>query len=412
VLQKILNQYPALSFVLYRRYWFASLASVGGWQISALAMGWLVFERSASPLDLGILGAAMATPAIFFTVAGGVIADRYEKRLILIITTSLNALLLFLLALLVYTELVTVWHIWLIAGAISFVSGVDWPTRQTFFPHLIERSALLSAVALNSVLWQVTRMVLPALGGILIAVSGPTLVFNLAAVGYVVMLTVIFNMKLTLPGQASASAWQQTLEGISYIASHKFFRNLIVLSYATMLFLSSYMQQMPAFAKLLDAGPEGFGILMSVTGIGSIVGTALSGAITAKDRFGLIMLGGALSATVLLAGFALATTLPSYTLALVFSLLAAIGTSVFLILSTTAIQAEVPEDLRGRVMGIHGITYSLMPMGALLTGALAPHYTSPGALLISLLIYLVILSIITLRSPNLRRMAAPTGHTP
>lgn len=408
---KILNQYPALSHTLYRRYWFASLASVGGWQISALAMGWLVFELSASTLDLGILGAAMATPAIFFTIAGGVIADRYEKRLILIITTTLNASLLFLLALLVYTNLVTVWHIWLIAAAISFVSGVDWPTRQTFFPHLIDRSALLSAVALNSVLWQVTRMVLPALGGVLLALSGPTLVFSLAAIGYVVMLTVIFNMKLNLPGRATESAWQQTLEGIRYIASHKFFRNLIILSYATMLFLSAYMQQMPAFAKLLNAGPEEFGILMSATGVGSILGTVISGAITTKDRFGLIMLGGALSATILLAGFALATTLPIYTLALVFSLLAAIGTSIFLILSTTAIQAEVPEDLRGRVMGIHGITYSLMPMGALITGALAPYYTLPGALLISLAIYLMLLGIISLRSPSLRRLASPMGHS-
>lgn len=406
---KLLGHYPALSYPLYRRYWLASLASVGGWQISAIAMGWLVYELSGSTIDLGILGAATAVPAILFTVAGGVIADRYDKRFILLVTTALNAALLFLLALLVFADTITVWHVWIIAAAISVVSGVDWPTRQTFFPHLIDRSALLSAVALNSVLWQVTRMVLPALGGVLIAFYGPTVVFNLAALGYFIMLLVIIGMKLKLPGQVSVSAWAQTVEGIHYIFVHPFFRDLILLSYATMLFLSSYMQQMPAFAKLLNAGPEGFGILMSATGLGSIFGTIIAGTIKAGNRYGTVMLGGALIAVVFLAGFALATTLPSYSLALLFSLLAATATSIFLILSTTALQSEVPDALRGRVMGIHGITYSLMPMGALLTGVLATTYTSPGALLISLVIYLAILAIMALKGPSLRKLTRPLG---
>lgn len=404
---RVTQHYPALGFSLYRRFWFASLASVGGWQISAIAMGWLVFELSASELDLGILGAATAIPAILFTVVGGVIADRHEKKRILVITTSLNAILLLLLAALVYSDLVTVWQVWLIAAAISFVSAVDWPTRQTFFPHLIDRSALLSAVALNSVLWQATRMILPGIGGILLAVYDSTIVFLLGGLGYLVMLVVIARMPLDLPGQRAASALHQTKEGFRYILEHHFFRDLILLSYATMFFLSSYMQLMPAFAKLLETGPQGFGLLMSATGFGSILGTVISGAIRAGRFYGWIMLGGALVAVVFLAFFALAVTLPSYAMAIVFALLAATATSIFLILSTTAIQAEVPEELRGRVMGIHGITYSLMPMGALFTGALAGAYGSPGALTISLAVFLVILFAIGLRAPNLRRLTAP-----
>ena len=156
----IVRRFPALGYPMYRRYWLASLASVGGWQISAVAMGWLVFELTASPVDLGILGAATAIPAIVFTVVGGVVADRYDKRGVLLTTTTLNALLLFVLAALVALDIVTVWHIWLIAAAISLVGAIDGPTRQSFFPHLIDKPALLSAVALNSVLWQATRMVL------------------------------------------------------------------------------------------------------------------------------------------------------------------------------------------------------------------------------------------------------------
>ena len=179
-----LSRYPALGFPLYRRYWVSSFGSVGGWQISAVAMVWLVYELSGSTVDLGILGAVTALPAIIVTIAGGVIADRYDKKNVLIVTTALNTGLLALLTILAFLEVVTVWQIWLIAGVISLVSGVDWPTRQSFFPHLIDRSALLSAVALNSVLWQATRMVLPALGGVLIAASGATLVFAIATAGY------------------------------------------------------------------------------------------------------------------------------------------------------------------------------------------------------------------------------------
>ena len=370
-------------------------------------MAWLVYELSGSPADLGILGAATALPAIVITIVGGVVADRYDKKVILLVTTALNSVLLLLLALLTFLDYVTVWQIWLIAGAISVLSGFDWPTRQSFFPHLIDRSALLSAVALNSVLWQATRMVLPALGGVMIAISGATLVFFVAAVGYAVNLVVIMGFDLRLRGNSGESPLQQTVEGVRYNLGHAIFRDLILLSYATMLLLSSYMQLMPAFAELVGAGPTGFGVLMSATGLGSIVGTAYAGAIRPSKAYGRVMLLGAFFAVLLLIGFAFATHVGSYVLALVFSASAATCTSVFLILSTTALQVEVPEALRGRVMGIHGITYSLMPMGALLTGALAVEFGAPGGLLAVLAVYLVLLGLFTVLAPNVRRLEQP-----
>lgn len=403
----VLDRYPALKYPLYRRYWLASLASVGGWQISALAMGWLIFELSGSALDLGILGAATAIPAILLTLVGGVIADRFEKRQVLLWTTSLNALLLLSLAALAYTEVVTVWHIWLIAGAISCVSGVDWPTRQSFFPHLINREALLSAVALNSVLWQATRMILPAIGGVLLAVTHVAVVFGLAAAGYLTMLVVITTIDLRLPGSQAESVIRQTAQGLQFIMQQRMFRSLILLSYASMFFLSSYMQLMPAFADLFNAGPTGFGFLMSATGVGSLLGTAASGALKIERNYGRLMLLAALVATLFLFAFAWAAQLPSYTLGLLFVVAGASGTSVFLILSTTALQAQVPDELRGRVMGIHGITYSLMPLGALFTGALAGEVGVPPALMISLGCYLLLLGMLALSAPEVRNMAAP-----
>jgi MFS family permease len=151
-----------------------------------------------------------------------------------------------------------------------------------------------------------------------------------------------------------------------------------------MLFLSAYQQLMPAFADLLGAGPKGFGLLMSASGIGSIAGTVVSGAIKPGVLYGKYMLGAAALAVVMLSAFAVSIMLPSYFLALLFVLLAAAFMSVFLIFSATALQAEVPGELRGRVLGIHGITYSLMPLGALLIGALAEVYGTPQAMLMGL----------------------------
>jgi len=380
----IIDRYPALGFRLYRRYWLASLGSVGGWQIAAVAMGWLVFDLSGSALDLGILGAAMALPAILMTIIGGVIADRFEKRSVLLTTTSLHVLFLVLLACLDVLDSISVAQIWLVAAAISTVSGIDWPTRQAFFPHLIDRDALLSAVALNSVLWQLTRMVVPAVAGLLIALYDTALIFALAAMGYGVMLAVLLQIRLRLPGTQGTSPLAQIMEGLRFIAINPLFRNLILLCYATMLFLSAYQQLMPAFADLLGAGPKGFGLLMSASGIGSIAGTVVSGAIKPGVLYGKYMLGAAALAVVMLSAFAVSTMLPSYFLALLFVLLAAACMSVFLIFSATALQAEVPGDLRGRVLGIHGITYSLMPLGALLIGALAEVYGTPQAMLMGL----------------------------
>ena len=401
------QRYPALGFLLYRRYWLASLASVGGWQIANMAMGWKVFELSGKALDLGVLGATTAIPAIVLTLIGGVIADRFDKRLVLICTTCVNALLLFLLAGLDYSGVLTVWQVWLLAGAISMVTGIDWPARSSFFPNLIDRAALLSAVALNSVLWQVTRMVLPALGGLLLAVYETSLVFLLAGCGYLVMLVTLLRTSIQLPGDRSTSPVQQVVEGLRFVLSDPLFRNLILLSYVTMLFLSSYMQLMPAFAKLLLAGPKGYGVLMSVTGVGSIAGTFVAGAYHFGSSYGRWMLIAAGLAAAALCCFALAVMLPSYWVAAVFVFLAAMGTSVFLILSTTALQARVPDALRGRVMGIHGITYSLMPLGALFTGGLAAWVSTPVALLVSIVLFLLILLGMTLGAPDVRRLGAP-----
>ena len=312
----LLTRYPALEYPLYRRYWFASFASVGGTQLVALAQGWLVYKLTGSALDLGFLGAATAVPNILMSLFGGVAADRFDKRKIMLVTSAVDR-------------------------------GVDVPARrarchrsragvarddhrgahvvdfrrrmadaQALFPHLIERPALMSAVALNSVLWQSTRMIMPALGGVLIALTSTAFLFALSGAGFLVMFFVMRAIPLALPGTHSGSTLHQIQQGLGYIAAHELFRWLILLSYAGMFFVSSYMQLMPAFALHLDAGETGYGLLLSATGVGSVVGTLLVGGMQKSRSLGFVLLAGALLSCVSLYGFAIAVQFGWYGFAL------------------------------------------------------------------------------------------------
>jgi MFS family permease len=348
---------------------------VGGTQLVGLAQGWLIYALTGSALDLGLLGAAAAVPNIAMSLFGGVVADRFDKRSIVLVTSLLTAALLFMLAALDASGHVTVWQVLLIAALISLISGVDWPTRQALFPHLIERSALMSAVALNSVLWQSTRMVMPALGGVLIALTSTAFLFALAGLGFVVMFIVMLRITLPMPGKRGGSTFGQIGEGLAYIAGHELFRWLITLSFASMFFVSAYMQLMPAFARLLGAGEAGYGYLLSATGVGSVVGTLAIGGLQKIRNLGWVILGGALGSAIMLYSFAWACAMNSYPGALLAAFAISVCASVFLVTAMTVLQLEVPDALRGRVMGIHSITYSLLPLGGLLLGAIA-HQTS------------------------------------
>jgi MFS family permease len=404
VKKAILSRYPALEYPLYRRYWFASFASIGGTQLVGLAQGWLVYQLTGSALDLGLLGAATAVPNIVISLFGGVVADRFDKRRIILLTSALTAALLVLLAVLDASGQVKVWQVLLIAGLISVVSGIEWPTRQALFPHLIERSGLMSAVALNSVLWQATRMIMPALGGLLIALTNTAFLFALSGLGFVVMFVVMLRIPLVLPGVNSGSTVSQIGEGLRFIASRELFRWLILLSYAGMFFVSSYMQLMPAFARMLNAGETGYGFLLSATGVGSVLGTLIIGGLQHMRALGFVLLGGALLSGVSLYGFALVSELGWYGPALFAALATSVCASVFMISSMTVMQLEVPDALRGRVMGIHSITYSLMPLGGLLLGAIANQTSVVTAVVFGASVFVLITLAVGLTRPAIREI--------
>jgi len=365
-------------------------------------MAWLVFELSDSALDLGLLGAATAVPTILATLVGGLVADRINRRSVLILTTGTAAVLLLILAVLDATEVVQVWHVLLISGLLGLVHGFDFPSRSSIFPSLIEPKQMMSAVSLNSILWQGSRMIFPAIGGLLIALTDTSLIFVLCGIGFITMVMVLFSLEVVQEIPENANPWHEFKEGVRYVLHQRLFLTLIMLTWISMFFGTSFVQIMPIFADLFDSGERGYGLLISATGIGSVTGNLFISHFQQSRRLGLIMLSCAALAPFALAGFSLVTgTLPNaagaFWLACFFAVLASAFSSVFLVSSMTVLQLKVPDKLRGRVMGIHSITFSMIALGGLASGALATKFSAPIAVVIGAVVVLSSVIWVTLR---------------
>ena len=392
----------ALSQPAYRRYWLGSLASVGSVQLIIVGQGWLIVnELGGSPIDLGYLGAASALPTIAVNIFGGVVADRVNRRLLLIMTSVLTVTLLSVLALLTVTEVVRIWHVIAISAVLGLVFGVEWPARNAFFPALIGRAHIMSAVALNSILWQGGRVVSPAIAGFVIRLFGTGAVFIGGAAGFGAMVLVLLSLKTPVQRPPSGrNAMTDLMEGVKFIAKDPLFAVLIPLTYANHFFGTQYVQLMPLFAKRFEVGADGLGLMFTVSGIGAVCGTFIVGKLQG-GRTGIVMLSGGFLFGLLVLGFALA---PSYSLALVSLFIMGLFSSFYLITSMSVLQLRVPDHLRGRVMGIHGITFSLIPLGGLLGGAVAEVYDERVAIGLGATILMVIVLGVFVFAGNVRRL--------
>ena len=405
-------RFGALRLAPFRRYWLGSAASVGAFQLLIMGQGWLVFELSGSPLHLGFLGAASSIPTIAAALVGGVIADRVDRRRMIIVTSASIACLLALLAALDGSGVVAVWHVLAIAGAIALIVGFDFPSRQAFFPSLITREHMMSAVALNSMLWQVSRMFIPALGGVVIALSGTWVVFAAGAAGFIAMSRVMAGFAPTPAAQiplAVGHSGRQFLDGFRFVASRRMFASLMLLTYATTFFGISYVQLMPAFARLLGVSEAGYGLLLSVTGIGSVTGTMIVAPLQKSPRLGRVLLVSLMCGAAALIAFNVCVALlpgrvTGYVLALGCATAAAMCISMFIVTSMTLMQLAVPDGLRGRVMGLYSICFSLIPLGGLLGGVVAAVTSPPFAGALNAGVLAAVVAIVAVTQPALRRL--------
>lgn len=365
---------PAFRYPAFRAYWTGLLCAVTGFQMFRVAQSWLVYELTGSPLYLGYALAANAIPGIFFNLVGGVFADRLDKRVLIVLTQGGTGLLILALALLTITGVVEVWHILVIAFLTGAVEAFDNPARQALYPHLIDRSVMTSAVALNSTIWQGTRIVAPAIAGFLIDLINTGTALFVSAAGFFVMTGVMLFLRIPpIPPGAPANPARALWEGMTFIGRNGVFSFLIGMTFFNSFFGMAYVLLMPVFAvDVLEVGARGQVFLLGIGGVGSLLTTIWLGARGGFQRRGLAIVGGAIAFGLGVIAFGVTSHfLGWYALALALMVAVGCSNSIYMISIQSSLQLLVPDNVRGRVMGFYSMTWSIMPLGGLQAGALA-----------------------------------------
>jgi MFS family permease len=374
---------PALHYPAYRAYWLGLLASVSGFQMLRFGQYWLVYQLTGSPLALGYVGLASGVSAIGLNLFGGVIADRFDQRRLIMTTQSLTAGLIFVLATLTLLDAVQVWHVVLIALGVGGVEAFDGPARQVLYPHLIDRRVMVSAVALNSAIWQGTRIIAPAVAGVLIAGAGTTVAFYLAGLGFFIMTATMYRLRVPhLASRARGSAVHDIVEGLTFIRQHSVFSFLITMTFFNSFFGLAYITLMPVLAvDILHVGAHGQGLLMSVGGGASLLTTLyLSSRRHVGSQGWLIIGGGVMSGLAVVTLGLTSAFVGSFALALAIMVVIGVCNTTYTTAIQSSLQMLVPDAMRGRVMGFYGMTYNLTPLGGMLAGALAGLISTPVAI--------------------------------
>src|SRR5258706_929951 len=394
----LLRTVAALRHRNYRLYWFGQLVSLMDTSMQTIGQAWLVLTLTHSAFQPGLVGALQFLPVLLFSIFGGVFADRWPKRRVLLVPQSAAMLQAFLLWVLTASGTVQLWQIYLLAMLLGLTSSLDMPAHSAFVVELVGREDLPNAVALNSLLLNLTRIVGPGLGGVLIAASGVTTLFLLNALSF---LAVIVGLALMKPGELHTlarhhngagerqSTWQSLREGMGYVWKTPAVVLVILVVGLVLLFGANFAVVLPLFAtNVLHVGATGFGFLSAALGVGALL-AALWLALSHQQPTIRRVLARMLGFAGLEAVFAISC---AYLLSVV--LLAGVGAAeaVFGALPTTPRQTISPDHLRGPVVSVYILFFTgSIPPGYLLAGWLSSRFgASTGLLICALLCMLVV----------------------
>jgi MFS family permease len=361
----------------FQLFFSGQLISLTGTWMQSVAQSWLVYRLTGSALLLGSVGFASQIPVFLFAPLGGIAADRYNRRQIVIGTQIASMLLAFALAALTLLDRVQVWHVFVLASLLGIVNAFDIPGRQSFLVDMVGKDDLMNAIALNSSMFNGARVIGPAVAGILVAKIGEGWCFFANAVSYIAVIIGLLLMRVHSPARVSmGSPLEHMMEGFRFVERTAPIRALLLLLGVVSLVGMPYIVLMPIFAdQILHGGARGLGILMGATGVG-----ALLGALTLAFRNGVKGLGRWVAWCCAGFGSSLIVFSLSHKFWISVILLLPVGYAMMLQMacSNTLIQVMVPDALRGRVMAVYSMMFmGMAPIGALLGGALADRLGAP-----------------------------------
>jgi len=380
---RALSAFRALRHRNFRLFFGGQLISLIGTWMQTVAQSWLVYRMTGSAVLLGTVGFVSQIPVFFLATAGGIVADRYAKRPIVIATQVSSMLLAFALAALTLTGAVRVWHVVVLAGLLGVVNAFDIPARQSFFVEIVGKEDLQSAIGLNSSIFNGARIIGPAIAGVMVSLIQEGWCFFVNGVSFIAVITGLLMMRVKERDAASGSreALQEALEGFRYALNSPTTSALLLLVALVSIVGVPYTVLMPIIAdRVLHGGARTLGLLMGATGVGAMMGALTLAMHRGVRGLGRIAAGAA-------CGFGVSLILFSFSrwFAVSLVLLIPVGYSVMLQMAATntLLQTMAPDHLRGRVMALYSMMFmGMAPVGSLGAGFAADRLGAPATLAI------------------------------
>ena len=370
----------ALAYRDFRILWLGAFTSTSGTWMQKVAQGWLVFALTGSSFYLGLDDFLGQLPILLFTLLGGVVADRHDRRRLLLASQLVQMSAAFVLAALVAGEVVRIWHVL----ALSFLTGLaqafGGPAYQSLLPSLVDRRALPNAIALNSIQFNLARVVGPLLAGLAIAAWGLPAAFALNGLSFLVVVAAILSLKVAhVPPADRQGVLEELRGGLAYARSRPAILELTALAFVTTFLGLPVLTLLPVFAaEVFGGGMSLYSRLMTFSGVGAVTGALVVAWLGRFPHMGrtLLVVQAALGA--LIAGFALSR---SYWASALLLVLASAALIVVFSLTTSLVQLLAPDRLRGRVLSIYMVAFrGGMPLGSLAAGYAASLVSAPAVL--------------------------------
>ncbi len=359
-------------------------------QINIVARSWLAYDITGSALMLGVVAAARSLPQLCLAPVGGVAADRFDKRRLLIGSQFVLTLLALGNAILVHMGVIEIWHLFVIGVVQGITHPFTMPTRTALVPHLVSERQIPNALALDSTGRNINRVAAPALAGILIAVD-PTLAFYAIFVAYALATLTLIGLPSGFRGEAlKGSPLSEIAVGFRYIAERRRLLALMLLSFAVVILGMPFQQLLPVFQKdVLDVGPRALGLMFTAVGVGAIVGSLLAAFMADRPDKGRLQLGAGVLFGLSLTVFALST---SFLLSLGLLIIVGFASQGYLTINRILVMQNTERHLFGRVMSVYMMTWSLVPAVVLPIGIIVDQIgvsitvAVSGALLVAVLL--------------------------
>ena len=397
----------------FRVLWFgACFSSIGTW-MQSLAENWLVLSLTASAFYLGLDAFLQQLPIMLFTLIGGVVADRHDRRLTLIASQWVQLSTAAVLAALVYAGIVEVWHILVLSFITGTAQAFGGPAYQSLIPSLVGKQDLTNAIALNSIQFNVARMLGPLLAGGTLAVlkrwgvadmTALAICFAINALSFLAVILSLMSLHLKhLPAARTQNMFGELKQGLAYVKEERSIRALMVLGAATAFFGIPMLTLLPVFARdVFGSGVEGYSVLLSFSGAGAVAGAMVVAWLGRFPRMGW---------TTLLVqacfGVLIALVAWSRLLSLTYLLLFASGVTLMIVVSClmSLVQLIAPTELRGRVMSIYLVAFrGGMPVGSLASGYFASVSSAPRAIAFNGIVLLAVSVYFLLRTKEIRAL--------